>query len=67
MKYNRSVTETPSGKWHIVGSQIPVEYSGVYETKAEADKALVAVELQAKMQEMGVPKQFIDDKIIICV
>ena len=66
MKYNRSVTQTPTGKWHIVGSDIPQEYSGVFETKQEADKALLAINLKSEVEKY-VPKEFADNHIVICV
>jgi hypothetical protein len=66
MKYNKTVTQTPTGKWHIVGSDIPTEYSGVFDTEEQAKKALIAINLKVEVEKY-VPKEFADNHIVICI
>lgn len=37
MTYAKTVVKTPTGKFIIVGSGIPVEFSGTYDTKEHAE------------------------------
>jgi hypothetical protein len=66
MKYTNSVANLPTGKWHIVGSGVLTEYAGVYETKAEADKALIAMNIKKQVTEKAqVSQDWAKDHLMI--
>ena len=41
MKYRQTIIETPTGKYTIVGADVDIEIAGVFDTKREAEIALV--------------------------